>query len=329
LWDLAQEAKTLVRSLIAEHAIACGVAPGHLAAAAKASHARNLSAYAEHLATRYGYSHGRYVPRQEMPSLVASHRYFGGYFDSDAFHLHPLSYALGLAAAAETAGAKIFENTRVIAIDRGKKLRLSTSGGSLECDYAVVACNGYIERLVPEIENRILPIRNYIVASEPLGEARARALIPSRAAVADTKFVLDYYRLSSDNRLIFGGGETYGTGPRDIGEFVRPYLERTFPQMKGIGIDYAWEGTLAITAPRLPHVGRLGPNVYFAQGYSGQGVAIATQMGKLIADAIAGEAEKFAVYESLAVPAIPGGAMLRRPLLTLGMLWYAFRDRLP
>jgi gamma-glutamylputrescine oxidase len=329
LWDLALEAKDLVRALIAAHAIACEVAPGHIAAAAKAGHARHLSAYADHLAVRYGYGHGRYVPRHEMPSLIASERYFGGYFDSDAFHLHPLSYALGLAGAAETARAKIFENTRVIGIDRGKKIRLSTSGGSIECEFAVIACNGYIEGLVPDIESRILPIRNYIVATEPLEEARARALIPSRAAVADTKFVLDYYRLSSDGRLIFGGGETYGAGPRDTGEFVRPYIERTFPQLKSIGIDYAWDGTLAITLPRLPHVGRLTPNIYFAQGYSGQGVAIATQMGKLIADAIVGEAEKFAVYESLAVPAIPGGAMLRRPLLTLGMMWYALRDRLP
>src|SRR5207253_7011296 len=142
----------LVRALIAEHAILCDVVPGHIAAAAKASHARHLSAYAEHLAARYGYSHGRYVPRDEMPSLIASERYFGGYFDSDAFHLHPLSYALGLAQAAETARAKIFENTRVIGIDRGKKLRLSTSGGSVECEFAVVAGNGYIEGLVPDIE---------------------------------------------------------------------------------------------------------------------------------------------------------------------------------
>ena len=329
LWNLAQEAKSLVRTLIADHAIACDMVPGHIAAAAKRSHARHLSTYAEHLAARYGYTSGRFVSRDEMQKLVASERYFGGYHDTDAFHLHPLSYVLGLARAAEGARATIYENTRVIGIDRGKKLRLSTSGGSVECDFAVVACNGYLDRLVPDIAGRILPISNYIVATEPLGEARADALIPSRAAVADTKFVLDYYRLSPDGRLIFGGGETYGTAPSDIGEFVRPYLERTFPQLAGVAIDYAWQGMLAITLPRLPHVGRLGSNIFFAQGYSGQGVAIATHMGKLMADAIAGEAEKFAVYEGLNVPEIPGGALLRRPLLTLGMMWYALRDRLP
>jgi gamma-glutamylputrescine oxidase len=329
LWTLAQDAKSLVRSLIADHAIACDLVPGHIAAAAKRSHIRPLAAYAEHLASRYGYASGRFVSQDEMPTLVASGRYFGGYYDTDAFHIHPLAYVLGLARAAEAAGATIYETSRVIGIDRGKRLRIATGGGSVDCEHAVIACNGYLGNLVPEIAGYILPLANYIVATEPLDEARATALIPSRASVADTNFVLDYYRISPDNRLIFGGGETYGSAPTDIGEFVRPYLERTFPQLKGVAIDYAWQGMLAITRPRLPHVGRLEKNLFFAQGYSGQGVAIATHMGKLLADAIAGDGEKFAVYEQLGVPELPGGSLLRRPLLTLGMIWYALRDRLP
>jgi len=174
-----------------------------------------------------------------------------------------------------------------------------------------------------------MPISNYIAATEPLGQDRAHALIPSGAAIADTKFVLDYYRLSADGRLIFGGGETYGD--RDIADaapMVRPHILRVFPQLKDVRIDYAWGGRLAITMPRLPHVGRLAPNLYFAQGYSGQGVAIATLVGKLIAEAIAGQAARFDVYESLKIPPLPGGAILRKPLLTLGLLWYALRDRL-
>ena len=329
LWNLAQDAKSLVRSLIAHHEIACDLVPGHITAAAKNRHARQLAAYAEHLATRYNYAAGSFVSRDEMQKLVACDRYYGGYHDTEAFHIHPLAFAIGLARAAETAGATIYENSRVIGIDRGKRLRIATGGGSVDCEFAVVACNGYLGDLVPDIEGRILPISNYIVATEPLDAARAAALIPSRAAVADTKFVLDYYRLSADNRLVFGGGESYGTTPADIGEFVRPYLERTFPQLKGVAIDYAWQGTLAITLPRLPHAGRLGSNLFFAQGYSGQGVAIATHMGKLIADTIGGEGENFAVYERLGVPELPGGSLLRRPLLTLGMMWYALRDRLP
>lgn len=330
LWNLAADAKSLVRGLITDRAIACDMVPGHISAAAKPSHARYLAAYTEHLASRYGYAAGRFVPQSEMRSLVGCEHCYGGYYDTDSFHIHPLNFALGLAHAAEAAGATIYETSRVIGIDRGKKLRLATGGGSVECDFAVVACNGYLGGLVPDIEGHILPLRNYIVATEPLGDRRAAEIIPSRAAVSDTKFVLDYYRLSPDNRLIFGGGETYGnTVPSDIGEFVRPYVERAFPQLKGVAIDHAWEGMLAITLPRLPHVGRIGANLFFAQGYSGQGVAIATHMGKLIADAIAGDVEKFAVYESLNVPEIPGGALLRRPLLTLGMMWYALRDRLP
>jgi gamma-glutamylputrescine oxidase len=329
LWDLALDAKTMVRALIADHAIDCELTPGHLTAAAKPRHAAALAAYAERLAARYGYESGRYVSAAEMPNFVAGPRYFGGYYDADAFHIHPLRYARGLARAAEAAKATLYEHTRVLHIDRGKKLRLATSGGSVECDHVVVACNGYLGGLLPEIEGHVLPIRNYIVATEPLGADRARALIPSRAAVSDTRFVLDYYRLSADGRLLFGGGESYGRPPQDIGEFVRPYFERAFPQLRDAAVDYAWEGMLAITLPRLPHVGRIASNIFFAQGYSGQGVAIATQMGKLIADAIAGDGEKFIVYETLGVPAIPGGAMFRRPLLTLGMMWYALRDRLP
>lgn len=330
LWNLAGEAKSLVRSLITDHAIACDMVPGHISAAAKPRHARLLETYAEHLASRYGYTSGRYVSQSELRSLVACEHCYGGYYDTDAFHIHPLNYALGLARAAEAAGATIYETSRVIGIDRGKKLRIVTGGGSVECDFAIIACNGYLDKLVPEIGGHILPLRNYIVATEPLGDQRAAEIIPSRAAVSDTKFVLDYYRLSPDNRLLFGGGETYGNTPvSDIGEFVRSYIERAFPQLEGVAIDHAWEGMLAITLPRLPHVGRIASNLFFAQGYSGQGVAIATQMGKLIADTIAGDTEKFEVYESLKVPEIPGGTLLRRPLLTLGMMWYALLDRLP
>src|SRR5262249_11887939 len=160
--------------------------------------------------------------------------------------------------------------------------------------FVVYACNGYLGDLNGELARTIMPLSNYIAATEPLGDNRAKALIPSAAAVADTKFVLDYYRLSADGRLLFGGGETYGD--RDVdnaAEIVRPHIERVFPQLKGIGIDYAWGGRLAITLPRLPHFGRLAPNVYFAQGYSGQGVAIATLAGKLLAEAIGGQAARF------------------------------------
>jgi gamma-glutamylputrescine oxidase len=174
-----------------------------------------------------------------------------------------------------------------------------------------------------------MPISNYVAATECLSADAAKALIPSDAAIADTKFVLDYYRLSRDNRLVFGGGETYGAADAsDAAHFVRPCIERVFPQLKGIRIDYAWGGRLAITMPRLPHLGRLSPDTYFAQGYSGQGIAIATLCGKLIAEAICSQAERFDVMANLRIPRLPGGTLLRKPLLQLALTWYALRDRL-
>jgi gamma-glutamylputrescine oxidase len=329
LWDLALEAKELVRTLIASHAIECDLTPGHISAAVRTSHAVELESYAELLAERYSYSSAKFVTAAEMPALVASNNYKGGLYDTTSFHLHPLNYALGLARAAEAVGVTILEHSAVSAVEPGGKIRISTPGGWVSANFAVYACNGYLGALNADLARTIMPISNYVAATEPLGAERARALIPSNAAVADTKFVLDYYRLSADGRLIFGGGESYGN--RDIDDaapIVRPHILRVFPQLKDARIDFAWGGRLAITMPRLPHVGRLSPNIYFAQGYSGQGVAIATLVGKLIAEAIAGQAGRFDVYEGLKIPPLPGGAFLRKPLLTLGLLWYALRDRL-
>lgn len=329
LFDLAVEAVALVRDLIRQHAIECDARDGHIVAAVRQAHARDLESYVEHLAKRYAHTTARYVKADEMPAFVATKNYKGGLFDASGLHLHPLNYAIGLARAAESAGAAIFENARVMSIERGAAVKLETSSGAVTAKFAVLAGNAYLGGLVPEIARKIMPISNYIAATEPLGDARAKALIPSGAAIADTKFVLDYYRLSADGRLLFGGGETYGDRDVDnVAELVRPHILRVFPQLDGVRIDHAWGGRLAITMPRMPHLGRLAPNLYFAHGYSGQGVAIATLAGKLIAEAITGQAARFDVYENLNIPPLPGGALLRKPLLTLGLIWYALRDRL-
>ena len=243
-------------------------------------------------------------------------------YDTGAFHLHPLNYALGLARAAEDAGATIFETTpRHRQSTAARSCRLETGGGSVELrSSSSYACNGYLGDLMPELEAHILPLSATTSPRPNRSAISARqALIPSRAAVADTKFVLDYYRLSADGPLALRRRRNLRRPRRrQRREIVRPHIERAFPQLKGVAIDYAWGGRLAITLPRLPHVGRLAPNVYFAQGYSGQGVAIATLVGKLIAEAIAGQAARFDVYEGLKIPAMPGGALFRKPLLTLG-----------
>ncbi len=329
LADLASDAQTMVRTLIAAYDIDCGVKSGHLTAAARDSHARELQHYVEHLERNYNYKSARYVTPEEMPTLVGTGIYRGGIFDSNGMHLHPLNYALGLARAAQAAGAIIYHGSRVTSVSGKGPMTVSTAKGSVTADFVVYACNGYLEGLNRQLAASIMPISNYVAATAPLTPSEAKALIPSDAAVSDTKFVLDYYRLSTDNRLIFGGGETYGA--KDAGDaerFVRPCIERVFPHLKGIGIDYAWGGRLAITMPRLPHIGRLAPTIYFAQGYSGQGIAIATLCGKLIAEAISNQSARFDVMASLNIPRLPGGTLLRQPLLQLGLMWYALRDRL-
>lgn len=326
---LATEAQGMVRSLIAAHEIECGVKHGHLTAAVRDAHARDLRDYVDHLATHYNYKSARYVTREDMPAMVATDIYRGGLYDSDGLHLHPLNYALGLVRAAEAAGATIFHGSRVTGVERTDRQIVRTASGSVAANFVVYACNAYLEGLERRLAATIMPISNYVAATEKLSNTDARALIPSDAAVADTRFVLDYYRLSQDNRLVFGGGETYGA--RDAGDaehLVRPCIERVFPQLRGIRIEYAWGGRLAITMPRLPHVGRLAPDTYFAQGYSGQGIGIATLCGKLLAEAIRNQADRFDVMANLRIPRLPGGALLRKPLLKLALTWYALRDRL-
>lgn len=326
LWDLALEARSLVRTLIASNAIQCDERPGHFTAAVRDSHARDLESYVDFLGARYNYSTARYVPAAQVAEIVACHNYKGGMFDSASFHLHPLNYVLGLARAADEAGVEILERSPATKVERD---RVETAQGSVSAKFVVYACNAYLGELNQTLARTIMPISNYVATTEPLGETRAKALIPSGAAIADTKFVLDYYRLTADGRLLFGGGESYGG--RDLSnvrEIVRPHIERVFPQLKGVRVEHAWGGRLAITMPRLPHVGRLMPNTYFAQGYSGQGVAIATLVGKLLAEAIAGQAQRFDVYANLKIPELPGGALFRKPLLALALTWYALRDRL-
>ncbi|HAH10470.1 MAG TPA: FAD-dependent oxidoreductase [Alphaproteobacteria bacterium] len=329
LWSLAEDAKTRVKRLIQEHAMDVDMAPGHIITAWKPSHARELHQYAEHLEKVYGYTHARYVPRAEVGNYVASALYHGGLYDADAAHLHPLKFTQSLARLAAKARAQIYEDSPALSVAKGRTLTIKTPHGEVTADFLVLACNAYLDGLEPLIAPYAFTIGNYIAATEVLEPARAKALIPSGAAVADTKFVLDYYRLTPDGRLLFGAGETFGNDePHAIEPLVRPSLERVFPQLTGVRFDYCWGGRLAITVPRLPHVGRIDGNIYFAQGYSGQGLAIAGHVGTLIAEAIHGQSAKFDVYGALKIPKIPGGPWMHRALFHLAFLWFALRDRL-
>ncbi|HEX6112463.1 MAG TPA: FAD-binding oxidoreductase [Geminicoccaceae bacterium] len=329
LWQLAEEAKATVRERIARHAIACDLKPGGLITAHRPRHARHLERTAEHLANAYDYPHARYVDRAELSEMLATRRYFGGLLDTGACHLHSLNFVLGLADAAVASGARLFERSRVLRIQEARPPVVSTAQGRVEARFVVLAMNGYLGHLVPALAGWIMPINNFMVATAPLGEAAACALIRNDVAVSDTKFVVDYFRLTADHRLLFGGGENYGPGfPEDIRGFVRQYMLRVFPQLADVAIEYGWGGTLAITRSRLPHFSRLAPEIFVAHGYSGQGVALATLAGKLIAEAIAGTTERFDVMADLQLRRFAGGTLLRRPALVAGMLYYGLRDRL-
>jgi gamma-glutamylputrescine oxidase len=329
LWDLAEEAKATVRERVARHGIACDLKPGVLHAAYKPGDVKDLEVEAERLARDYGYGELRAVSRAEMAEMLGTGIYHGGLLDRGAGHLHPLNYALGLARAAAQAGARLCDDSRVLGTEAGRPNVVRTAHGMVRARYLVLACNGYLDGLEPRIAGKIMPINNFMLATAPLGEAGARALIRDDVAVCDTKFVVDYYRLSADRRLLFGGGETYTRRfPRDIKGFVRRYMLRVYPQLAETAIDYAWGGTLAITLHRLPCFGRLAPDTFYAQGYSGQGVALTSLAGKLIAEAVAGTAERFEVFARIPKPGFPGGTLLRWPGLVAGMLYYSLRDKL-
>ena len=329
LWALCEEAKAIIAERIDRHRIESDWRPGNLLASTRERYMGWIESEAEFCHRRFGYRGYRMLSRAEIRDEVASDGYVGGRMDEGGGHLHPLRFVLGMATAAVCAGARIFEGSRVERIRWGEPTEVSTANGVVEATWVVLAGNAYLGRLEPRIESRIMPIVNHVLATEPLGEARARSLIRSGACVHSTKFVVDYYRCSADHRLLFGGGETYSDRPLDDPKaFVRRYMLRVFPQLADVRVDHAWSGRLAITMNRLPHVGRLAPNGFFAQGFSGHGVALTEIAGKLMAEAVAGTAERFDVLEGLRHRAFPGGAWFRHPLLVLGMLYYVLRDKL-
>jgi gamma-glutamylputrescine oxidase len=325
IWEISTEATALVKALIARHAIDCDLTPGYLETAWRPSHAAHARAYAEHVATRYAHRSIRALSAQEMRARVDSPRYHGGLEDREAAHLHPLAYALGLARAAREAGARLFERSTVTGIDGGK---VATATGTVRADWVILACNGYLDGLSSAVAARVMPINNFIIATEPLG-SRGAALIPGNECVADTRFVLNYYRLTPDRRLLFGGGETYSHRfPRDIKAFVRRPMLEIFPQLADVRIDYGWGGTLAITRPRTPLFCRLGPRALSVGGWSGAGVHMATMGGRIAAEAVRGTTARWDVMARAPGAPFPGGERLRPALLALSMTWYALRDRL-
>jgi len=327
LFALAEEAKALLTRRIEAHAIACDLKWGYLYAAFKERQMAEFRAEAEAMARDYGYGALSIVEKDEVRRLVDTAAYVGGLHDAGSGQLHPLNYALGLAAAAEAAGATIHEASRVTRLVPGAKVRAETAQGSVTADFAVVACNAYLDELLPKVRRTIMPVATYMTATEVLGENRAKALIPGDIAVGDANFVLNYFRRSADHRLLFGGGVSYTAAmPASLPAKMRKTMLSIFPQLADTKQDFTWGGNVAITQDRTPDFGRVAPNVFYAQGFSGQGVALTAIAGKTMAEAIAGQAERFDLFARLPHRPFPGGKLLRAPTLALAMTWFRLRD---
>jgi gamma-glutamylputrescine oxidase len=329
LFALSIEALDLTQSLIQEYAIDCDYRPNQVHVAVKPRHVRELAQWAGELHDDYGYASPRLLNREELADHVRSDRYLGGLLDPRSGHLQPLKYTQGLARGAEAAGAVIHENAEVLRYENGREVRVHTAEGSVRCAHLVLCGNAYIGAVAPSLSRRILGVGTYIIATEPLGEARARSLLPSNAAVADINWILDYFRRSRDHRLLFGGRVSYSSvQPPRLAESMRRRMVRVFPSLADVRVANAWGGYLDITMSRAPDFGRLAPNVYYLQGFSGHGVALAGLAGELAAEAIAGTAERFDVFARIPHRDFPGGRLLRRPSLMLAMLYYRLRDLL-
>lgn len=323
------EAAQLVRDLIDRHGIACAYRPGVAELAHRRRFDRAMAAYVEKMARDYDYHTMRFLPPAEVRGLLGTTAYSAGILDMAAGHLHPLDYARGLARAALDAGATIHEMSRVRRIEPGARQRVVTDAGEITAEHVIIACNGYVGDLEPESAARVLPINSYIIATEPLPEEIARGCIREDIAAFDTRFVVHYFRLSPDRRMLFGGRESYGYRfPSGFRDAVRARMLAIFPQLAPFAITHAWGGTLGITRSRLPSFLRPRPGLLSIGGFSGSGVAMATMAGAIAAEAVAGRAERWDVMAALPSPPFPGGTRLRHPLMVLAMIWASLRDRL-
>ncbi len=328
LFDFSRDGMQMLKQRIARHGIDCDWRDGHASVPIHPRQERALRADIERMAQRYDYPL-EWWDRARLRQELASERYLGAMYDAASGHLHPLAYVLGLARAAEAVGVTVHEHSPVLRLERGPRPVLVTAQGRVEAEFVVLAGNAWLQGIAPELETRMMPVGTYIGATEPLGEARARSLIRNDMAVADVNWALDYFRLSRDHRLLFGGQANYSAlPPPGLRASMTRRMRRVFPQLGDVSLEYVWGGYIDITRNRAPHWGRLTPNVYFAQGFSGHGVASTGLAGEVIAAAIACQAGRLDVFERIPHGVFPGGKALRMPLLVAAMSWYKLRDLL-
>jgi gamma-glutamylputrescine oxidase len=329
VWSLAEDAKTDLLARMARYNIDADWQGGQIFAAHTPSMMRALDDDAEHMADAYNYHCPVRLDRDAIAKALGAHGYHGGWRDTTAGHLHPLKLLYGLSGAALKAGAIFHENSRAVEIGRdGGKQFARTSRGRVVADHVLLCGDGYLDGIHADVEARVLPIGSFVLASEPLDPEHG--VLPQNDSAMDTRFVVNYWRKSADNRLIFGGGEKYTPGwPSDVKNFVRANMIKVYPQLGGINITHSWGGALGITPTRLPFLRQLGPGLLSASGYSGQGVMLAPYFGRILAQVVQGNMGQYDLVSRLPVPHFPGGRALRWPLLTAAMSWFALRDKLP
>jgi gamma-glutamylputrescine oxidase len=331
MFDISVEALDLIQELVTKHGIDCDLHWGHLHTAIKPRQEADLRGWQAELERDYGYTGTRWLDRAGLAQVLNTERYIGGLRDDRSGHLHPLNYTLGLAAAAAAAGVTIHEGSMVVGIDHGAVARVRTaSGGSVRAKHVALCCNAFIdEKISKHLRDRIMPVGTYIIATEQLGRERIEALMRENVAVSDVNFVLDYFRRSEDHRLLFGGRVSYsGRDARNTARATRVRMLNVFPSLADARIEYAWGGHVDITMSRAPDFGRIAPNVYYLQGFSGHGIALTGIAGRLVAETIAGQAERFDLFTQLKHHDFPGGPALRMPGLVLAMLWFRLKDLL-
>ena len=331
LWSLGLEAVEDVKNLIKENEIDCHLVNGVMSTACFEKDIDEYKFEIEHMAKNYDFEGYQFFNKEKIREEINSKMYLAGLLNSGSYHLNPLKLTLGLAKVAQKNKVKIFENTPIEKIrEEGDRVQVISKKGLIRANQVVVACNGYLDSILGSKKNKFMPINNYVVATEPLGEKRARQIIKNNYAVCDTRFIIDYYRFSEDWRMIFGGGETFTSNfVKNATSFVSKRMIKVFPQLQNVKIDYSWGGTLAITVNRLPHFGTLMNNkVSYAFGYSGHGLALSVLAGKLIAENIHGYHERFKFFSDINHMSIPFGSIFRRPIYSSAILYYKIRDYL-
>jgi gamma-glutamylputrescine oxidase len=329
LWRIAEEGKALIRALVRENRIDCALRDGVIVAAHSRRAARALETETAFLNMRYGYRQARFLSAEETNRVIGTAVYYGGQYDGGGGHFHPLAFALGVAEAAEKAGAKLFEQSRVTAMEAGNGgVAVVLPNGMLRAETAILACDGLSPLLAPALEPYLAAVESHIVTSEPLAPQQRAGILKNGAAVADTRHVVDYYRMSGDGRLLFAGGEYLFGTPPDVFALVRPHMLRVFPQLSGVRLTHAWGGTVSITRTRMPYFGKLAPNLLFGCGYSGHGVALSVIGGKLLAKAALGGNDDFELLASVPAKRFPGGPALREPLVSAALVALKWKDRI-